>query len=58
MLDFGFNRTEITELYETLEMFKSTKPVSVYDLLKTQEQEKNQLICTLTPGFDQILGGS
>lgn len=56
--DYSLNKTEVVELYEALDMFKTIQPTSVYDLLKL-EQENNRIkhISLLSTAFDNILGG-
>ena len=56
--DYGFNKTEIVEIYEAMDMFKSTQLTSVYDLLKLeQENDRIRHITLLSTAFDSILGG-
>ena len=38
-------------------MYSSTKPISAYDLLKLNQQDKIHEIPTYFEGFDKILGG-
>jgi hypothetical protein len=54
----GFTRSEVSDLYEALDMFKSIKATSAFDLLRQSEAERTPLfITTLSDGFDKILGG-
>lgn len=58
--DCCLSKAELAEIYETLEMTKSSKLVSVFDMLKQDEAEKkdqNQHISLLANGLDSILGG-
>ena len=58
--DCCLTKAELAEIYETLEMTKSSKLVSVFDMLKQEEAEKkdqNQHISLLANGLDSILGG-
>lgn len=53
----GFTKAELIDLYETLDMFNTVKPVSAYDLLQINKQETTHNISTLSKNFDRILGG-
>ena len=45
------------DLNETLNMYKSIKPKSVFDLMKEEEKLKCCQISTMAKGFDTILDG-
>lgn len=54
----GFSRAEISEIYETIDMYSSMKkPATAYDLLKKLESEKTSHIPTLSTELDRVLGG-
>jgi RAD51-like protein 2 len=56
--DFGFSKNDVADLNETLNLYQtSTKPLTLYDLLKEQEQRKHLHLSTLSKSFDEILGG-
>ena len=57
MKDAGLTKSEINDLFEALNMYKSIKPQTAYDLLKAEEQKATHSITTMSIKFDQILGG-
>ena len=54
--DYRFTRSEINDMNDTLGMYKSCKPVTVYDLIKENEKRLEHF-STLSKGIDAILGG-
>ena len=53
----GFTKAELSDLFETLDMYKSVTPVTAFDLLTKENQESSRNITTLSNSFDKILGG-
>jgi RAD51-like protein 2 len=56
----GFTKSETIELYEALDMFKSLRMKSAYDMMKEAEAKAVSTvpcITTLSSGLDTVLGG-
>jgi hypothetical protein len=56
-LDFGFTRNELNELNNTTGIYKSARPITAYDLIKSK-QNKLEYLSTLSKNIDCILGGN
>lgn len=59
LLDCGLTKSELQEISEALNMSKSSKLVSAYELLQREDAKKSQIqhISLLSNGLDSILGG-
>ena len=56
--DYSITKNELMDLNETLNLYKSSKAISLFDLIKAEENSNCNHITTMSSAFDSILDGN